>query len=278
MLIDHERINNNGWRQGSVFGIEDSRNLLVTTTWRPQPGNIPLPVDTRLIAASHSCDIVSRCEHELQVEVCPALPLANTETPQKFGYARNARRLRLPIQIEGDSVLHDLHAPLRFTISRDSLEHLKPDPNAQIADCDFDDYSFWLAARVRRRTFPDAFDARLTSNAHDRIRKVILRIGKHIDGLLYSLSTNEELGGDTPYRLRVVILAKSSEMQEPGVMKVLETAKDDIEGILSGRKGIALEGVTLASSSGMNVSNYMKFSSWGFEDVSLELDSDLPSH
>jgi hypothetical protein len=104
---------------------------------------------------------------------------------------------------------------------------------------------------------------------------VLLRAGEYIEALLYSLSTNEELGDDTPYRLRVVILAKSSQMQIPGAMEVLETAKDDIATILSGRPGIVLEDIALASSARMSVANYLTFSSWGFEDVSLEIDSDV---
>src|ERR1700704_2552234 len=119
MPIDFDRIDNNGWRQGSVFTVEDSRSLLAKYGSRPHPQEISLPEDSRLIVTSHSCDIVSKRSHEILTEVCPALPLPAGEGRGAYGFARDARRLRIPVTIANRPVLFDLHAPLRFVISRD---------------------------------------------------------------------------------------------------------------------------------------------------------------
>jgi hypothetical protein len=173
MPIDFDRIDNNGWRQGSVFTVKESRSLLAKYGSRPHPHEISVPEDSRLIVTSHSCDIVSRRSHEILVEVCPALPLPTGEGRGAYGFARDARRLRIPMTIANQPVLFDLHAPLRFVIARDELEECKPDPDAVVGEDDIDDLSFWLAARYRRRVFPNAFDKRLNTDNGKRIRRAL---------------------------------------------------------------------------------------------------------
>jgi hypothetical protein len=277
MPINYDRINQNGWRQGSVFTVADSTELLANSTWRPIPNGIALAVDTRLITVSHSCDVVSRREHETHIEVCPALPLPGSATKEQYGHARDPRRLRLPLIVAGNAVLHDFHAPLRFSIARQNLETRTPDDDVQIEESDLYDFTYWLSLRVHRRTFPDAFDRRLGSDCHKRVRKVISgAAGAHIEGLLYSLSTFDELDDNQAYRLRVVLLAKPSSFQSSAVLSLLQTARDQIETILSSRTGIAVESTVLEGSNRMTVAQYMDFDSWGFEDVSLEADTGPP--
>ena len=193
--IDYDRIYRNGWRQGSVFAVDDSRNLLAASAWRPQSDEIELPPETRLIVASHSCDVVSKRGYELNIEVCPALPLPSTEKRGIYGYARDARRLRIPMLIGEHSILFDLHAPMRFAIARSACEELKPDAVVVISEEDIDDYTFWLAARVRRRVFPNTFDLRLDTANGKRIRKALQKVHEYTYALLYSLSTSLDFHG-----------------------------------------------------------------------------------
>lgn len=279
MQIDHEAINRRGWHQGSVFTVVDSTQILAESDWRPRPPEIGLAPETRLIVASHSCDVVSRHPHELQVEVCPALPLPIGETLAMYGHARDPRRLRLPILLEGRPSLHELHAPLSFNIQRSKLEKLNPDPQAEMAERDIDEYSYWLALRVRRRAFPDAFDKRLSTDNHKRIRKILGRSGvtEHVEALLYSLSSNKELPDSTPYHIKVMLLVNAFSMTDTAVVAELETAKDDIADVLSGRHGIVLVDIALVTDKQITVAQHRSFSNWGFEDISFEKDVDLPS-
>jgi hypothetical protein len=277
MPINHDRINQNGWRQGSAFTVADSMALLADSTWRPNPPGILLPQETRLIVASHSCDVVSSREHESHIEVCPALPLGPEVKTEQYGHARDPRRLRLPLTISEAQVLHDVHAPLRFSICRDQLEVVLPDATVHIADDDLYDFTVWLSHRFLRRTFPDAFDRRLGGSGHKQIRRVMSGdVAAHLEALLYSISTFEELNQDQPYRIRIVLLAKPRSFQSPVLLSMLRSACDRVEDILSNKEGIVAESVVLEASNRMTLDQYQDFDSWGFEDVSLEADTPLP--
>lgn len=270
MPIDHDRIRQNGWRQGSVFGVEDSRLLLQSNLARPQPTDIELPAQTRLVVASHSCDVVSPSQMEVTCELCPAIPLAEDETVDQFGYGRNPRRLRVPIQVDGRAILHEMFAPLRFHAERARLEEIVPDPLACLLADDLLTFEFWLAARFSRRVFPNAFDARLETRNHGRIRKALQAVDEHVHMLLYSLTPQRELVDEhEPYRIRVVVLAKSASMSDDKVMESLETVRDRIEEILQDRPGISAE-VVLVGDEAMTYAQLRTFGRWGFEDLSLQ--------
>jgi hypothetical protein len=277
MPINYDRINQNGWRQGSVFTVADSVASLAQSTWRPSPGNIVLPAATRLIVASHSCDVVSPQTQETHVEICPALPLTPGTGRDQFGYARNPRRLRIPLRIGDTEVMHDLHAPLRFSVGRERLEVIAPDETVIMDELDLDDFIYWLASRVHRRTLPDTFDRRLGGEAHKQIRKALSGdAGAHVEALLYSLSSFEELDDARPYRIRLVLLAKPRSFQSPELLALLTWTRDRIAQILDNKAGIITESFALETSSRMTVAQYQTFDSWGFEDLSLELDTDPP--
>jgi hypothetical protein len=277
MQIDHDCINRNGWHQGSVFTIEDSTQILAETP-RPQPSEIVLSQGTRLMVVSHSCDVVSRRAHELQVEVCPAIPLSTGQGLAMYGHGRDPRCLRLPLLLNGQPVMHELHAPLRFYMQRAKLQVLKPDTQAELAEREIGEYTYWLAARVRRRAFPDAFDRRLYTDNTKRIRKILSKPGvtEHVEALLYSLSSSKELPDETPYEIKVVLLANATSLKSVATVEALETAKEEIIEILSARPGIILINFALAADTQLTVAQYKTFSSWGFEDLSLEEESDLP--
>jgi hypothetical protein len=274
MAIDYKRIHEIGWLQGSVFSIANSTELIPSAHWHPLPERQELPAQTRLVVVSHSCDIVSPNPMEQYIEVCPAAPLPDKEALGQFGYARDPRRLRLPMNVEGRPVLHELWAPLRFVIGRAVLEQCAPDRAASLSDEDFDHFTFWLSARVRRRSFPNALDQRIGTDSHKRIRKALSRVEDDVEALLYSISTERELKDGEAYRMRVVLLAKPEAVANAGKLDTLETVRDKIAEILSDKPGVEVEVVDLASSARMSVATAAVYKNWGFEDLSLEADAE----
>jgi hypothetical protein len=118
--------------------------------------------------------------------------------------------------------MHDLHAPLRFSLQRAKLEALVPDGHALIPDEELDDFTYWLAARFHRRTFPDAFDRRLGKDGHKQIRKALSGpAAAHIEALLYSISASHEVRDDESYRIRLVLLARPKSVQSPALHGLL---------------------------------------------------------
>ncbi len=173
--------------------------------------------------------------------------------------------------------MHDLYAPLRFSVDRGKLEVLVPDPAVLMGDEDLYDFTYWLASRVQRRTFPDAFDRRLGNDVHKQIRKSLSgAVSAHIEALLYSISTYEELAEDSSYRLRLVLLARPKSVQSPALLGLLRETQERIQNSLADRNGIIVESVALEASNRMSVAQYQGFYSWGFEDLSLEADDEPP--
>jgi len=163
-----------------------------------------------------------------------------------------------------------MFAPLRFQAARSNLEGFRPDPLASLSADDLLTFEFWLSARYSRRVFPNAFDTRLETKNHGRIRKALQSVDEHVHMLLYSLAPQRELiNPEEPYQIRVVILAKSLSMADERVMESLETVRDRIEGILQDRPGITAE-VVLIGDESMSYAQLRTFSRWGFEDLSLE--------
>jgi hypothetical protein len=193
-----------------------------------------------------------------------------------LGFGRDPRRLRLPITVNGTPELHELCAPLRFTADRAGLETMTPDATTSITDDDLHILEHWLAARVRRRVLPNEFDRRLDTRNNKLIRRAIGRVEPHILHLLYSLSPDSELTTEEePYQLAVVLLARSTSMRDQVIMAALETAKDEIEEILSDRPGIRST-VSIAGDETLTYAQFRLYARWGFEDLSLEMGAELP--
>ena len=268
MQIDHERIHQNGWRQGRIFSIADTKQLLQTYKAQWQSPKLEPNSRARLVMASHSCDVVAQSGLEIRCDVIPAFPLPSDARIEMYGRGRDPRRLRLPIEVSGSAILHELIAPTRFAIDRNCLAELDPDATAAITEEELAGFELWLASRYRRREFPHAFDRRLGTNSHKRIRKALAKEADHIQHLLYSLSPQSELLDDSvDYQLRVVLLAKSSSLSDTSILGSLEKVKDRIEDILCDKPGIKAQ-VHLVGDEKMTYAQFHTFAQWGFEELS----------
>jgi hypothetical protein len=268
MPVDWQRIHRNGWRQGSICTPVDAASLLRQFSDRFSAGQ-PVPDGVRLVVASHSCDVVARSELETHVELCPAVPLPVGAGVDLFGGGRDPRRLRIPLIVDGNEVLHELIAPHRFAVPREELEDLTPDASATLSDDVTFQFEYWLSTRYKRRAFPNTFDERLGADNHKKIRRAVAVVSEHVQQLLYSLSPDGEAPRDTDYRVRVVILCQSGAMRDGPTLDKLLAAKGKIEAILGGKKGIAAD-VHLIGDEKMTYAQFADFDLWGFEELSLD--------
>lgn len=274
MPINAEKIDENGWRQGSAFSIADSACLMQEHGNRPQLPGVALGAEARLMVVSHSCEIVHPRDQEPLIDVIPAKPLPPGAKTEGAGHGRIARRLRLPVQIANNEILHELHAPLRFPIARERLEELKPDPTAALSREALRDLTYWLALRYRRRVFPTEFDRRL-GEGHNRIRRLIRRIEPVCAAFLYSLNTDCELPSSEVYRLRLVLVVRASALDDDRVRASCDQVIDALEAIFDGIGGIEAD-IHLRSDTQFSLAERMSFESWGLEDLSIEVDNEPP--
>lgn len=147
MPIDSVLIRTNGWRQGSVFSLDDSRTLL------QQPES-----NARLILVSHDCDIVHSGLREPVVEVCEAQPQQRLDGT--YALAKNPRLRHVGLRISEAVVPHSLQAADRRWIDRSLLEGMAPANGAVVAEGERRIITRWLAKRYDRAALPDRFTLR----------------------------------------------------------------------------------------------------------------------
>jgi hypothetical protein len=141
--MDVPAIIGHGWRQGSVFTLEASHELL---------GEKRTHADSRLILASQDCDIVHRGNGEPFVDTFEAKPipvLVPTEAR-----ARNARHLHLPLSVNGVAQPHQIKFWSRLALPREGLAEFAPDPFAFLMPAALKWFRQWLGSRYDRPCAP----------------------------------------------------------------------------------------------------------------------------
>jgi hypothetical protein len=100
----------------------------------------------------------------------------------------------------------------------------------------------------------------------------LLPAAEDIIDVLYSLHTEDELGPEESYRVKIVLLTSESIHVDADVGDRCERVESRIEEIFEGVDGIDLEDLEIRSASEMSIAESVTFDSWGFDDVSLEID------
>lgn len=279
--MDRAQILANGWRQGSLFSIEDSARLLREA--QPPP-YLPREIADgfRLIVASHSCDIVSERDDEPYVDVYPVVSLPAGVDPQQLS-VRNARRLHVHLTVGGAEIACEIFAPSRFSISRTRLTELAADAGASLSEFYLKHFVAWLAARFRRTAFPDEFNERLEP-AKKKIRKALNDAHRGLISLLIDLDPFDETPktDGTAYELSLLGLMTHADYETPETHAKATTALMRTKGALDGcmldggAKAFKVNKPELRSAATLSVADYDTYYSFGFEDLSLRDDTDLP--
>jgi hypothetical protein len=176
----------------------------------------------------------------------------------------------MPITVNGLPVIHELHAPLRFSAPRSLLETINPDPDAKVERQELLVLETWLSSRYRRRVFPDTLDQRISEPNHKRFRKLVKPIEHHIEVILYSLDTYEELANPAEkYALTIILLINAGAAGDADVLDALDKAVDKMQEMFDGVEGLDCA-VMYESVDDMTFSRAVQFNNWGFEDLSIE--------
>lgn len=276
MAIDAGLIQQNGWRQGSVFPLATSQSIILEHRERIAVPDFPIDGNARLLLASHDCDIVHPGIHEPRIEVCPAVAI-NGRLNGNFTGTRNPRRLHVELEINGVARPYELRAPTRFDVPREILETSRPDPNTRINPRHRDHFLHWLAKRSRRTALPTAFDARISSEARRGMRALMDPLTDSIDAILIALNPDdEELQPDTPYAVQIVALMSESDFETPERRIPVDAALSQMEQIIDRCNGIELDACVAESTGRMTIDIFRQFSIWDYDDLSLNVGSTPP--
>ena len=271
MAIDAALIQQNGWRQGSVFTLEASGPIVLEYRDRIAVPDFVIGDDARLLLTSHDCDIVHPGVHEPRVEVCPAVAL-NGKLSGNFTGTRNPRRLHLELVINGHTRPYELRAPTRFDIDRTVLQESQPDPDAHITPRHRDHFLHWLAKRYRRAALPTSFDGRISAETRRSIRELIDPLSDSVEAILIALNPDdEELELNVPYIMQIVALMSDINFTNVERRRPVEEALARLQQLLDSCPGIELDACVAASMGRMTVDEYLEFVIWDYDDLSLNV-------
>src|SRR3954447_794189 len=136
------------WRQGQLLSDEALKALLGKE-----------PPDAAIVI-SHDCDLAQSPEHEPLVELIVGRIVEKFDG--NYTHAKNARRLHLPIGVDG-AVILDLTATQKIPVPKEALAAFQPDSSLRPSSTASATLQQWLALRYRRAAFPDEFDRRLSA-------------------------------------------------------------------------------------------------------------------
>lgn len=275
MPIDAAAIQNLGWRQGSVFTLDASRPIVLAHRNRIAVPEFTIPDDARLILVSHDCDIVHEGLHEPRVEVCPAV--AVDVLSGNYSGTRNPRCIHITIEVDGIHRAHELRAPTRFFLPRETLQDSAPDAAARLTPDHHRHFCHWLAKRVRRTALPTEFDRRVPKKTRSAIRKLLHPLADDIHSLLIAINPNDqELVPEEDYAVQIVALMENDDYLNQQTRETVEGAMKGLEALLDKCEGIELDACVCQSTGVITLDEYVAFSPWDYDDLSLEVGAVVP--
>lgn len=202
----------NGWRQGHVIPSDLARKLDLAGR---EDAHKRLAV-----VVSHDCDIAQPVLVEPKLEVIPAKVVEELDGGST--YAKNPRKLHLPLTTPSGEVFVELLANAKMAVEKDALAGIVPDANFTLTPERHSILQFWLAARYRRAAFPDAFEQRFAEQTKlkDRLTAILKPVGEHIVAVFFDIDDGTEVERQTPedtYALDIYLVYNT--MDDPAEAK-----------------------------------------------------------
>lgn len=281
MSIDRTLIEANGWCQGKFFTPEDSTQLFERYGSRIADRVTTHP--ETLILASHDCDVLSHMgDDEPDVTVFPVLPLAQGQQFSPVSVHR-PRAWHFEMSRAGQTVQRELLARTAFPIPRADLEVLQPWSEAAIPDRYAREFAPWLGVRWNRPGFPDEFNERLRT-IQSKVKRAAARVSPLMRALLVDIDPFDETPREQaiPYEVMLCALMEHQEFEKNDSRRRVQDAIDQIAALMRGCRltdgspAFAVTQSAARSMATMSVAEYNDYKSFGFEELSLRDETELP--
>lgn len=185
-----------------------------------------------------------------------------------YTHAKNPRRIHFEININESPEPYEAHAGHRFSIPRETLAQVVPDPTRQLDPDGLPELVAWIVARYERQAFPDNFNER-TSKVIDKKIKPILRKMHQLRAVYVALNTWEELDLDRNYVLHLVGTISAENNKNPQLRAELDKGLGRIATALNNCNGIEVQETELRSEAIMTLDDTRQLARWHFEYISL---------
>jgi hypothetical protein len=247
-------------KQGSLFSVESTRDLLGAQ----HPGG-----EARLILATHDCDILHQGTHEPKIDAFVAAPAQRVSALDTK--ARNARRLHIPIVIDGVIRDYEIKFWSRTVLPRECLKAHAPANEAALG-ANLPIFREWLGKRFDRAAWPDCFNERLKCQRTDREIRAVLTASEHCfrDIFLAIEPDAEELAEDAvPYVVRVAMVMTEANAGRADIVEEAQRCAIALPNVLRACPGIEVEAVETITDTDFTLADLDTYLFWDLTDLSF---------
>jgi hypothetical protein len=258
------------WRQGHVLTAVSAQKLGLI---HPD-GEADDPI---VLVVSHDCDLAAPSQMEPDCEVILG---RHIEAPDgAYTNAKSPRKLHLTFSAGTVRVIAEFIATDKRKITKDAISQDAPSTNVRLTRDEFTILQSWLAARYRRPSFPDDFEARFKKKRTDKkLADIVAKSGNHLLAVFFDVDSGLDVvrqAVDDAYSLGIYLVFKVTD--DPSVAEI--AAKDTAKAITSlitntflnnGKwEGIELLECDAIAESVMSLYEGRMYKQWQFDYLSL---------
>ena len=249
----------NGWRQFSIIRPSGHRYICQYAKHITINANNDL-----LLIITQTCDLVSDVDKEPFFEVVLLRPL-DRPPGNEFQHGKNARRLELTLEIEGNSQHYFIMPHERFFVRHERIKNIRP--YEAIQDKTTTDLLIkWLTNRYSRTAFPDAFDRRWKTRKK-QIEGIIKQLLLVQDIYIKLVQFGELIEGEE-YEVEILLLMDAKYFDSPETYEKYDRLRKRLEDQFIQCDGINVESIDLASNAQKTIGEIQGYARWDYSYLS----------
>lgn len=261
------------WRQGSVLRADTATTFGLVNPEDSQ--------NTCVVVISHDCDLANdNLRAEPQVEVIVGRVVAKEDN--NFLHGKVARKLHLPMLLDGRSTFIELAAPAKTTLPKMALAAHAPNASFSIDAKNLSVLRAWLGARYRRSVFADEFNNRMKSTRlAEKLTSLARQYGEVVSVVGFTVDGGKivERDAEDSYELKVTFIHIPGDDAEATLDRMDELVKkfqDAAAECLKDGKQIRLKSCVAISEDDLRVSRARQLSEWDLEYLSMRDEKQVP--
>ncbi len=256
--FDAQKIDDAGWRQGSVLSAAIVDHLVAKKILPAQP------CDGIWCILTQDCDLVHHdFSGEPKVEVVFA---RHVDKPNKgYTWSKNARELHLRDETLAQSLA--FHARNRETIPRWLLCDFEPSEKS----LDFDSIKLlarWVSRKYYRAAFPGEFNDRIGKKTGDKIKKLLQKSPGHFHEIHIQI-TPDELPANQNYNAIILCIAADDALESDEVYKATIELGKRFRALLQACEGINVVECQVKFRDEVTLEDLDSMQRWDFDSITI---------
>jgi len=256
--FDAHKIENAGWRQGSVLSASMVDRLVAKGSLPAQPG------DDIWCVLTQDCDLV---HHDLSGEPKVEVVFArHVDEPDKgYTWSKNARELHL----RDDTLAQSLafHTRDRETIPRWLFCDIVPSEKSLDSDS-IKLLARWVSRKYYRAAFPSAFNNRIEKKTEDKIKKLLQKSPGHFHEIHIQI-TLDELPDDQDYNAIILCIAADDALESDKAYEATIELAKKFRALLQACDGINVVECEVKSRAEVTLEDLDPMQRWDFDSITI---------